>query len=151
MINSEKKKELSFSTEIFMFFSSFIGFYFLDQLIGMIHDFVLIISIFSFSYAVITTINKMRSNDIFFNLHSKLGITYFIFISLLFSMILSSIVFLSKNILPFCLLLILIGLQLLFIYRLLMFYDKRLNYISNKLYKGINKKIKKEVNKLLDR
>lgn len=148
----EKKHEVSFVTPIFLFFACSLALVVYSQ--GFISKtnemFIFVLIGFGYFYAVASTIYKLKNSSWLFNLRSQLSITYFIFISLLFSMVLTTALVLSRNFILFVLLFALWGLQLFFIYRLLMFYQDRISYLSDKYKQNIEEKIKEELNQFVE-
>lgn len=147
----EKKNEISFLTPVFLLFACSMGLLFYQQgFIPVDYEIIfLIIIVFGFWYAIVSTIYKLKSMDWMYNLRSQLSITYFIFISMLFSMIVTTALYLSRNIGLWPLLLAVWALQLFFVYKLLMFYQARINYLSDMYKKKINDKIKKEMDQFI--
>jgi Mn2+/Fe2+ NRAMP family transporter len=142
----EKKHEVSFITPIFLFFACSLSLVIYSQ--GLIPSdnmvFFLVLVGFGYFYAVASTIYKLKSSNWMYNLRSQLSITYFIFISLLFTMVLTTILFVTGSLILLFLLFALWALELFFVYRLLMFYEDRLNYLSDQYKNRIEEKIKEE-------
>jgi len=147
----EKKHEVSFITPIFLFFAcSFSIMIYSKGLIPSDNEvFFLVLVGFGYFYAVASTIYKLKISNWMYNLRSQLSITYFIFISLLFTMVVTTFLFVIGGIILFIILFALWGLQLFFVYRLLMFYEYRLNYLSDQYKNRIEEKIKEEADLFL--
>lgn len=149
--DKEKKNEISFLTPIFLLFACSMGLLFFYQgLIPVDHEIIFLIIVgFGFWYAIASTIYKVKSMDWMYNIRSQLSITYFMFISMLFSMIVTTALYLSGNIGLLVLLLAVWALQLFFVYKLLMFYQDRINYLSDQYKQRIEDKIKKEMDQFI--